>query len=231
MAPDDPPTPKPPAPTPNPAPTAPPAPPDPDEIRMTKDQLSERLARANKAHLKKLGFESEEELAARVKELDDLKKQEDERKKAAMTEVERERAARAEAERLAQANAAAAAAAQEELAVHRLATANGVTQVDYLRFKIDAEERAMDPEARKAHDRGAFVKKLLAEPRERIALGLDAPPVAGAPAPTPVPAGTVPKPGVPAPNPPGAGVPPPAKTAMDMTDAEWTARKAQLGIA
>lgn len=229
MPPDEKPNPTPPAAAPPANPPANPPPAD-DEVRLSKDQLNERLARAQRSAIKKFGVESEEELAARLKELDDLKKAEEERKKAAMTEADRIKAEAEEAKAAAARAQAEAAAARAELETERLARSNGVTQVDYMRFKLDSHIAKLGEEERKTFDRDAYVKQLLQDARERVALGLDAPAAAAPTQTVSQPASTGPKPPANTPNPPGAGTPAPQKSAMDMSSEEWAARKAQLGI-
>lgn len=218
------------------APTAPtvqaaaiPTPPEATEerITLTRDQLNDRIARARTSYLKKdLGVESEAELQARLKELNDLRAAEEERKRAALSVQERleadlrtEREARSKAE-------AAAEQARVDLHLTRLFAKNGIRNADYATWRI-MERLAQLPESEEL-DEAAYLSELMTDPRERIALGLDDLPTAPAPTRVEVPATTTTAVRAPAP-PPANGVPGP-KSAFELDAQAWAARKAQLGI-
>lgn len=207
-------------------PSAASAAPSEEMVTLTTKQLNERMERAVRSFIKReLGAESADEIKAARGKLADLERAEEERRKAAMTEQERLQAELAEARRAADQAAAAAEQARVDLHLTKLFARHGVRNPDYATWRImDRLNQLPDSEEL---DEEAFLKELLADQRERVALGVDAaepePRRVEVPPTTTAPAGAAPKP--PGPNPVQA-----PRSAYDLNSSEWSRRKAELGI-
>jgi hypothetical protein len=198
-----------------------------DTVTLTTKQLNERMERAVRSFLKReLGAESADEIKAARGKLADLERAEEERRKAAMSEQEKLQAELAEARKAADAASAAAEQARVDLHLTRLFARHGVKNPDYATWRIMDKLNQL-PESEEL-DEEAYLRELLSDQRERVALGVETPAEAAprkveVPPTTTAPAGSAPKP------PPANPVQPP-KTAMDMSPAEWARHKSALGI-
>lgn len=211
-----------------PAPVAAPpaAEPAEDTVTLTTKQLNERMERAVRSFLKReLGAESADEIKAARGKLADLERAEEERRKAAMSEQEKLQAELAEARKAAEAASAAAEQARVDLHLTKLFARHGVRNPDYATWRImDKLNQLPDSEEL---DEEAYLRELIADQRERVALGVDAP----EPEPRKVevpPTTTASTAGAPKP-PPSNPVQVP-KSAYDLNASEWSRRKAELGI-
>lgn len=204
------------------APAAPPE--DKRVVFESPDQLNERLARHHRSQLKKLGIDSDEQLAALLKEREDRARADEEAKRAAMTREQQM------AEDLAAANAkaAAASAALEEARfdahVTKICVEKGIKNLGYAKYLV-AEAADALPDGQQL-DAGAFLAEKLADAQAVAALGASLPqkPIETVTVPghtgiavTPVAA-------------PPAGGSQATTSAFDMTPAQWAARRAALGI-
>lgn len=201
---------------------------DGENITLTREQLNKRLERATRSYLRKeVGVESADELKARLARVAELETREAEAKRAQMTELERLQSDLRAAQTAREAAEAAAEQARVDLHLTRVFAKHGVRNSDYATWRI-MDKLGTLPETEEL-DEEAYLRELLSDPRERIALGVEGLPEAPAPrtvavAPTTTtPAGSAPKP--PPPNP--AVVP---KSAYDLSPQEWARRKAEMGI-
>jgi len=206
--------------------TPPPAPPAaPFAVFETSDALNKRLAQATRSELRKeFGTDDLAVIKARMARADELEKQEEERKKAAMTEADRLRAEKLEAEQ--KATRAEAERDQERLQRHIAGecAAKGIKAVDYASFLIEKATDALP--AGQQLDVAKFLDDQLADESKKAAFGISVP----APVPVPDPANTVPKPGDPPPPPPKPGETPPPVDAMSMSSDDWQRHKSQYGM-
>ena len=206
-------------------------------IKLTPQQLSQRLERAVRSYVRKLGLESPDELAQAIQRLREMEQQEEERRKAQMSEVERLQAELAELKRAQEQAAEEAERARVEAHLTRLFAEKGIRNHDYATWKLMQAVNELEDDDEL--DEEKFLQQLMEDPKERIALGIEEPPVTTqAPeqheqkAPVPVPATTTPATGPgQAPPPPKPGEGTPVKTAFDLSPEEWAKRKAELGIA
>jgi hypothetical protein len=205
---------------------APETPPDDDRIVLTKEALGQRLDRAKRSALKaEFGTEDTAEIKSKLEALAKYEAEREEARKAAMSreqqlaeEVAREKAAREKAEQ-------EAATARFEAHTSRMYAELGIKNHDYATFKLANAISAHTGEGK--FDDRKFLDELLADRRERVALGLDEAPATAVPV---TPKDTTPGVGQ-APPPPSAGAPRANKTAFDMSPQEWAAFQAKNGIA
>lgn len=219
-------------PVPAPAPPAPaPAPANgggqPFAVFNTQDQFEQRLQREARSQIRAVtGIEDPAEIKARLDRLTALEAEEENRRRAALSKEEQlqtdlskanERAMRAEQERDAERFRATVAA--------ECATA-GVKNVRYAQFVIGEHRNSLSKDQQAALDVKGYLGELLKADEYKTALGV------AVPAPTEVrtPVNTSPNPEGNPPPPARTNGAPPAKSAMEMTDAEWRAHKATLGI-
>lgn len=212
--------------TPAPVAAPPAAEPAEDTVTLTTKQLNERMDRAVRSFLKReLGAESADEIKAARGKLADLERAEEERRKAAMSEQEKLQAELAEARKAAEAASAAAEQARVDLHLTKLFARHGVRNPDYATWRImDKLNQLPDSEEL---DEEAYLRELIADQRERVALGVDAP----APEPRKVevpPTTTSSTAG--APKPPQSNPVQVPRSAYDLNASEWSRRKAELGI-
>lgn len=200
-----------------------------DTVTLTTKQLNDRMERAVRSFLKReLGAESADEIKAARGKLADLERAEEERRKAAMSEQEKLQAELAEARKAAEAASAAAEQARVDLHLTKLFARHGVRNPDYATWRImDKLNQLPDSEEL---DEEAYLRELLSDQRERIALGVEA--LAEAPpAPRKVevpPTTTASTAG--APKPPATNAATAPRSAYDLNPGEWSRRKAELGI-
>lgn len=210
--------------TPNPpAPPASPTPPTQGPPTEDPVWLADRLARAERASLKKhFGSDDPAALKARLDRAEELEKAEKERARLALSEQQRlqqdldtERAKATDAQRERDAIAF-------ESRVVRVCAELGVKNVDFAMFEIARAAEAL-PEGQTL-DPTKYLQELAAKgDSQKMALGMSS-----APGVIQVPATTTPNPGDP-PAAPG-GIVPGEKTAFEMDDKAWAAKKASLGI-
>lgn len=181
MADDPNPTPQPPNPAPTPQPPAPAPTPTPDPeppngpiTFRTQEELNKRLERAERAGIRKLGFDD----PAKVKEIIEnhakLQAEAEEQRLQQLSEVEREREQRIKLEQEAARAVERAEEAEHKAYLFNVFAEKGVANFEYAYFKtVQAlgnldEGQELDP-----HE---FVDTMMADGRERAALGI-APPV------------------------------------------------------
>lgn len=209
-------------PTPGAPPAAPPAPAsagDDAEPPSPPKWLPMRLQQAERAQLKKLGFESLEQAQARLAKAKEIEDQEEAKRLANLSELEREKAQRAtlEAQLVTERKSRETAEAQSRL-VAACATA-GVKNVSYAQFMVDSIRKA-EPSLTEAE----ALARLTRDETQRGALGLVTAPPAPAPITTgPAGGGTPPTP-TPSPTPGGEF------NAATATPAEWTKWRKENGI-
>ncbi len=212
---------------PAPAPVATP-PPDAESISMSSQALKERMERDRSAYLKKLGFDSEEELVAMQRAQQEAAEAEEQARREQQTREQnlQEDLLRREQER---------DQAIEEL--HEVRFQNhvtgicarlGVKNVEYATFEIERAAHSL-PEGEQLDVEEWLSERLDPEAEQhaglRNAFGVEAP-VTTSPAgatTTSASAGSEP-------TPPKAGPAPTSSDAMSMDDSAWAARKASLGI-
>ncbi len=209
----------PPAPATPPAPPPPPEPVDPENLTLTKDALMKRLDRAARARLNEL-FGTDD--PAKIEAIKAAAKEAETRRQADMTELQKEQAKSAASETARVAAESALATERFNNTVTRACAQLGVKNLDYAGFAVQQAMRGLaQGEELNVHD---HLTKLLKQPTMAAALGLEVPVVPMGLTNTPV------TPGAPPPAPPApGGAPPAAKSAMDLTPAEFQARIAALG--
>lgn len=189
----------------------------------TKEAFDDRLDRATRARLREMGVDPAQAKKDR-EELERLKKDQEERRAAEMSELEKAQDAAKKAGEEKAAAEALAARAREEAEIAKLAAAHRVPDLEYLEFRM-----RKCPEG---EDRDEWLTKLLEDPKERVRFGVEEP-SSGSTDDTP--------PGqkkatTSATDPKGNNAPPPKtggspegteKTAMKMTKAEFEAYKRQ----
>lgn len=199
-------------PLPGAAPTPPagdPPPADPKEIRLSNEQLTERLDRAKtserKAFLKSLGFESEEAARDAIKAGEAARAAQltAEQRLAEQVNAEKLRADRAEAE---------LTEARFTARLTQLCATRGITDMDYARYLVEQAADGQD-----GFDAAAFLDQQLQNPQRKLALGVQGPPTV-----VPTPANTTPvNPNQPPPTPGPNG--PNGVDVMKMSPAEFRA--------
>ena len=193
-------------------------------INMTKEQLNDRLARANKSQLKKLfGTDDPAAITERWKKLGEYEAAEEERRLESMTEIERHKSD-------AEAAKAEAAKAAEELAelklskhVSDLCVKHSIKNLKYARFLV-TEHAGTVPEGEE-FDADEYLQKCLEDPDYKSALGMAEKVVEAPVSSSPTPGGTPPPPPK-----PGAGDNGGKKNAGDMTREEFARHLASLGV-
>lgn len=204
------------------APAAPPAPTEEAPITMTSAQLAERNTRAARATMKKeFGTDDPAEVKAKLDRLAKLETDAEESRKAALSreakleeDLKAEKAKRetAESER---------SQARFDAHVQGVCAKNGIRNTEYATFRLASAHAAGDA----AFDEAKFMRDLLADPKERMALGIeDVQKVR-----VETEKLTTTANGLPAPTAPAANQQE-TKDAFGMTPADWQKRKAQLGI-
>jgi len=208
-------------------PATPPAPPaEPFAVFPDADSFNKRLERETRKRLKDLGIDDPDAAKTRLDQLAAMEKANEDAKRAQMSEIERLRADQAKANADAKAAMSRAEEAELRAHLHRVFAEEGVKNFDYGFFAVTRKLESI-PEDETLDER-AFLRDLAKDPTQAAALGIAAPPAPPAP-PGQRPATSTPAAGTP-PLPPGAGAPAPAKTAFDMSPAEWAAYKARNGI-
>jgi hypothetical protein len=195
----------------------------PEEIRLTSEQLRDRLERSRTAFLRAHGFKDEDELKALKKREEERSKAEDEARRAALSreqqlqeDLQREKDARLAAERQSQ-------QVQFEREVATVCASLGVRNYDYALFEVGRARAAATPE--QPLDIAAWLQaQIEAKPAMRAALGLEAPPQSVTSPVTTTVGGQVTST---APRVTGPGAP---KTAFDLDQAAWQAKREALGI-
>lgn len=214
-----------------PAAQPPAAPGTPFAVFPTADAFNDRVSRAARTQMAKdLGMDPSQAKAAldRLAKIDADQKKKDE---AELSDLERERKARTEAE--AAKTAAEEGKAEAELNAHLLQVCaeKGIKNWKYAKFQI-LEKLDTLAEGEQLDER-AYLDELAKEPTSAAALGLQAP---AAPATHQQPATTTPAAGAPPGSPGGPpaqaapGTQPAAKSAFDLNDSEWAAKKRALGL-
>lgn len=213
-----------PAPT---APAAPAAPSEPFAVFPDAESFQKRIEREARKRLKDLGIDDPEQAKVRLDAAAALEKQAEEARRAQMSEVERLRTDLAEKERAATGAMSRAEEAEMKAHLYRVFAEKGIRNFDYGFFAITNKLASMPDE--ETLDERAFLDELAKDPSQAVALGIAAPAPAAPPT-RPAPVTSTPSGGFP-PTAPQPGAPAPAKTAFDMTPAEWTAFKSRNGIA
>lgn len=200
----------------------------------TKELFEERAARAARSMLKEqLGVADFAQVKQQMSDFAALKAQQEEEKLAAMSEMDRMRLERDEF-------SSKAAQMQEEVEravfdshITKLCAQRGIRDVDYAKYKVMHKYNNL-PEDEEI-DEAAYIDGLLESKRERVALGVDSLDDIAAAQPAPkqhvrqARATTTPVQNTratPQADPSGQ----PAKTAFDMSDAEFRQRLASLGV-
>lgn len=195
----------------------------PDEIRLTSEQLKDRLERSRTSFLRAHGFASEDDLKALKQRDTERAKAEDDARRAALSreqqlqeDLEKERQARVQAEQR-------ATQVQYEREIATACASLGVRNYDYALFEV-GRARAAAP-ADQPFDAAAWLAaQIEAKPAMRAALGLE-PETQTVTAPVTTTVGNGPTP--PAPRTSG----PPAPASAFTMDAEtWQAKREALGI-
>lgn len=172
------------------------------------------------------GIEDPAEIKIRLDRLTALEAEEDKRKREQMTkEQQLQTDLEAANQRALRAEQVAETTRFQAMVAAECATA-GVKNVRYAQFVIGEHRATLGKDQQAALDVKGYLGELLKSDEYKTALGV------AVPAPTEVKQGasTSPNPGAPSPDPAKAGTPPPTKSAMEMSDAEWKAHKATLGI-
>lgn len=190
------------------------------------ESFQKRVERETKKRLKDLGIDDVEQAKARLDAAAAAEKAAEEAKRAQMTEIERLRADQAKAQADAKEAMTRAEEAEMRAHLHRVFAEEGIRNFDYGFFAV-TRKLATIPEDETLDER-AYLRELAKDPTQAAALGIAPPPAQAAPS-AQRPATSTPVAGS-APLPPGAGAPAPAKTAFDMSPAEWAAYKARNGI-
>jgi hypothetical protein len=210
-------------------PAVPPATPPPYAVFPDAESFQKRVEREARKALKELGVEDPAAIKSALQEYETLKAAAEESRRAQMSEVERLRADLAARE--AQAQEAMSVAEEAKLRAHlyQVFSKKGITNHDY-GFWLITNKLASLPDDAEPLDEEVFLEEYAKDPAMRAALGM-ATPVQEAPAPQMGvrPATTSPVTS-PAPQPPGANPAIPAKSAMDMTGAEWVQYKQRMGL-
>lgn len=203
-----------------PAPEAPKSPEN--QLTLTTEQLNERLARERRSYLKKLGFESEDSIAALQKEREEMVKQREEEERAKMSEIERIKADFEEEQRSRVSAEERYRALEFESAVKDVCLELGIKNTKYAMFEaLQKAEQTPDGET---FDLKEHFAGLLEDDNSRGAFGV-APKVQT----QPTPANTSPKsPGETPPPAPGGA--PDGSNAFKMDAQSWRARKSALGL-
>jgi hypothetical protein len=194
-------------------------------LHLSQEQLGERLARANRSQLKKLfGTDDVEQITGRWKQLDELTKAEEERKRAQMTEIERYKADLGAKDSELANTRAELAEIKFTAHVTGICAQLGIKNLDYAKWLVSSVAERL-PEGQEL-DASKFLEERLAESQYAAAFG-----VAGASV-APKGASSSPEPGVQPPPAPGvAGAKSGgAKSVKDMSPGEFQAHLASLGV-
>lgn len=221
------------------APPAPPAPPvvppaDPFAVFPDAESFNKRLERERKKFLKDLGYDDEAQAKADREALQKMRTEEEERRKATMSEVDRAKSEAAEAKKTAEAAQALAEENRVRSHLYMVFAEKGIRNFKYAFWKV-MDRLETVPEGQELDER-AYLDELLKDPSEQAALGVAPPPAApppqpGQPGAPPVqrPASTaLPGGGAPPAPPPAGGQP--RKTAYDMSSQDWNEYKRKLGV-
>lgn len=134
----------------------------------TAEAFQERMAReARRIAQESIGL-APEEAKKKLARLDELEKAEEERKKAAMSEIDRAKKEAEDAKKEAEDARKLASSAKAEAEDARAMAKHGVTNEGYARFLL-AQERAKTPDGQ-AFDAPAALAKLLEQPEHAAAL-------------------------------------------------------------
>jgi hypothetical protein len=213
---------EPPAPPVAPTPPAGDGDPPPEELRLTSEQLRDRLNRSRTAFLRANGLDSEEAFKQLVERDKQRATQEDEARRASLSreqvlqeDLARERAARVELEER-------AARFGFERHVAGICATLGVRNLDYATFEIERAAAAL-PEGQELDVEAWLRESMETRPAMRAAFGLDVATTVSEPITTTTAGG-------PRPTPPRAGGAPPSSDVFGMDSAAWQSRKDALGI-
>lgn len=190
-----------------------------------QESFEKRMAREARKQLRDMGIEDPETIKAVLAEHTKLKAEREEEQKKQMSEVERIRA-----EKLAADQQVAALGPQLEEAamrahLYKTFAEHGIKNFDYAFHCVTTKLATMGDD--EELDEAAYLEELKKDPMQLAALGIAAPPVP----PVVKPTGAVTSPMVGTqPKPPDPNQQPTEKSAVELSDAEWRARKQQLGI-
>lgn len=193
---------------------------EPFAVFPTKDAFDERVKRAARSMIKsELGLEDVGQIKTLIAEREQLRKAEEERKAAEMTEVEKLKAENDKARARLTEIENEAKAARTDAEITRLCAERGIRDIEYAKFKLRASRAGDDKDLEDT----AYLDKLLQLPKERIALGVDKVPADGEDQTVITrPAGTTPVSNpLASPKPPPAGGGGQQKSAYDMKPDEW----------
>jgi hypothetical protein len=208
-----------------------------DIIKLPKAKFEERLERASRSTLTRLfGTSDEKKIVEQQERMKKLEEEAATRAAADKTDLERARDEAAKATARAAEAEADAELARQRAHITRLGAERGITNIDLLEHKVF---KALDelPEGESELDEVELIEGYLKDPRDRIALGVDAVPDPAAKDGKQQPerkqgATTSPAPPVRTTDrkPPPAAAATPAVDVSKMTPAEYRAWKAQHGI-
>lgn len=217
----------------NPPPGAAPEPQGPYATFPTAEAFQERVGRAARAQIKELFGLDPEEAKARIARLDELEAEDKKRRDAELSELEKARLASEETAKKLAVLEAERDQLQFQAHITRLCATRGIRDVDYAQFRIMKQAEQATEEA--PLDEEKYLDELLADPRHRVALGVEQPAANGAPPPEPKPnpATTSPQGASPHQQPASDPAQPASgpKSAFELSQSEWEARKRTLGIA
>lgn len=143
---------------------------DGSEIKLTTEQLNERLERAKKAFLKETtGLSDAKAVAEKLKRLEALEKAKEEAERASLTEQERLKADAQAAEERAQKAIQERDAIAFESRISRICAELGVTNVEYAMWSIARAAEELDDDGKL--DAKAHLQGLLKDSSSRAALG------------------------------------------------------------
>jgi len=196
---------------------------DPEELRLTSEQLRDRLNRSRTSFLRANGLESEEAFKALLERDKQRAAADDEQRRAALSreqvlqeDLAKERAARVDLEER-------AARYGFERHVAGICATLGVRHLDYATFEIERAAAAL-PDGQELDVEAWLRDQMETRPAMRAALGLE-PATTSVSAPV-----TTTTAHRDAPPPPRSGGAPPAADVFGMDSANWQARKEALGI-
>jgi len=155
-----------PEPTPTPTPTEPT--PEPEVISLPKSAFNERLLQAERKGQRAYGM-TPEEVKAQADELEALKREAEERRKAEMTEQERLKLESEEAKKRAEEAEAKAKAAEHRATVVELCAKHGVRDIEYAMFRIGRLEPGASIDE--------FLTETLKDDGEKMKFGISSKPV------------------------------------------------------
>jgi hypothetical protein len=202
-------------------------------VFKSKDALDDRLKRAGRAEIRRLFGMEPEEVQERWSKLQTLEAEREEERKKEMSELERLR-------EQAQTLESAKSKAEQDLEEARfrahmtaLCAQNGVRDVDYFTYKVSQKLNSMGDD--ETLDEEEFLKELLADKRQRVALGVDDPSQATSQAPTEAPTETKPAQTGPSATPqtepkPGTTQPQQGEDAYTMSHSDFQKKLQKLGV-